>query len=149
MDWTAIIVALVGGGAVSALITAIFNSCKTKADADKTRADAYAVISGVYEERLTKLTDRATMLEARVEKLEGVIAVLRDEVEERDDMIDALKRENAELRDEVSRLTAKYNHQIEVNREQGQKLSQLKRENQKLTLRIQTLEEHLSKLDGT
>jgi chromosome segregation ATPase len=54
----------------------------------------------VYEKRMGALTDRATSLESRVEKLEGVIECLRLEVEERDDMIDTLQRENAQLKQE-------------------------------------------------
>ena len=125
MDWTAIIIAAVGGGALSALINAVFNRCKTK-------ADAYEVISGVYEKRLAALTDRATQLEARVEKLEGVIDNLRLEVEERDDMIDSLQRENAKLKAEIKALQAE-------NACKDRKIAKLQAQVKELAMRLDAM----------
>jgi len=87
MDWTPIIIAIVGalgaGGLGAAIINGLFNRTKLLAD--------------IFEKRLKAMGNRSTALESRVDKLEGVIQGLRLEVEERDDMIDALQRENEKL----------------------------------------------------
>ena len=90
MDWTPIIIAIVGalgaGGLGAAIVNGLFNRTKLLAD--------------IFEKRLKAMGDRSTALESRVEKLEGVIHALRLEVEERDDMIDTLQRENVQLKEE-------------------------------------------------
>lgn len=102
MDWTqitiAILAALAGGGGLGAAFISWL------ADRDIKKADAYAKISDVYEQRLTALTTRSEKLEKRVECLEQIIAGLRLEVGERDDMIDILQRENVKLKAEVKKL---------------------------------------------
>jgi predicted RNase H-like nuclease (RuvC/YqgF family) len=101
MDWTTVIVAVIGAFGAGGLGAALVNWLSNK---DVKKADAYATISAIYETRLKALSDRATCLEVRVEKLEGIIQSLRTEVEERDDMIDTLQRENEDLRKQVADL---------------------------------------------
>lgn len=103
MDWTTVIVAVIGAFGAGGLGAAIVNWLSKR---DINKADAYSTIAAIYEQRLKALTDRATCLEIRVEKLEGVIEKLRLEVEERDDMIDTLQRENADLKKQVAELQA-------------------------------------------
>ena len=66
LDWTAIIIAIVaaiGGGGVGAAVI------KWLSNREVTKADAYQMLSSVYERRLSALTDRATQLESRVASL--------------------------------------------------------------------------------
>ena len=87
MDWTPIIIAIVGalgaGGLGAAIVNGLFNRTKLLAD--------------IFEKRLKAMGDRSIALESRVDKLEGIIHTLRLEIEERDDMIDTLQRENKKL----------------------------------------------------
>jgi predicted RNase H-like nuclease (RuvC/YqgF family) len=103
MDWTAIIIAIIvaiGSGGIGGAVV------KWLSNREVTKADAYQMLSNVYERRLSALTDRATQLENRVASLEGVIKGLKLEVDERDDMIDTLQKENAELKAEIKQLKA-------------------------------------------
>ena len=87
MDWTPIIIAIVGalgaGGLGAAIVNGLFNRTK--------------LLSDVYEKRLKAMNTRSPELEERVDKLEGVIHNLRLENEESEDMIDTLQRENEKL----------------------------------------------------
>ena len=56
--------------------------------------------------------------------------------------------ESERLRNETEDLKHRYERQITTNREQGQKISQLKKDNQALKQRIRTLEEKLKELNG-
>jgi peptidoglycan hydrolase CwlO-like protein len=94
------VIAALGGGGIGA---AFFNYLLNR---EVKRADVYRMLSQNYETRLTALTKRATQLETRVMLLEDTIASLRLEVDERDDMIDTLQRENAELKSEIKKLKA-------------------------------------------
>ena len=78
----AIIAALSGGG-ITAAITGVFNRPK--------------LLSEIYETRLQAMNERACQLESRLDKLE-------DEIKDRDNMIDSLKRENDQLKAEIKEL---------------------------------------------
>ena len=159
MDWTTIIVAMLGalgaGGVGAAFISGIFKHKITEAEAQKIKeeaesekADAFVKLCEVYERRLTALTDRAFNLELRVDQLEQTISGLRLEVEERDDMVDRLQQENAELKAEINKLKLERDQQTKLSRDQGDKIFKLTRENNKLTRRIEDLEKRLSELNG-
>lgn len=116
MEWTPIIIAIIGalgaGGLGAAIVNGLFNRPK--------------LISEIYEKRMEALTSRATSLESRVEKLEGIIDTLKFEIEERDDMIDTLQRENAELKKQVAELQAENDckeHKIIVLQKQVKELT--------------------------
>ena len=103
LDWTAIIIAIIvaiGSGGVGAAVVKWLSNREVK------RADIYQMLSNNYERRLTALTDRATAVEARVTLLENENRRLRLEVDDRDGMIDTLKREVADLKQENEQLKA-------------------------------------------
>ena len=159
MDWTTIIVAVLGalgaGGIGAALINKLFTrriseaeALKIRQEAEGEKADAFAKLCDVYERRLAALTERAFNLELRVDQLEQTISGLRLEVEERDDMVDALQKENAELKAAINKLKLERDQQTKLSRDQGDKIFRLTRENNKLTRRIEDLEKRLSELNG-
>jgi len=105
---TAIIIAIIGSGVLSAIVSALANKGKVKADSFQTilqsLADTSAKLMDVAEHRIANLCERAEKLEARISQLEGEIATLKTDVLERECMIDTLKRENANLKDEVDKM---------------------------------------------
>jgi len=64
LDWTQLLIALVGGGGVSAVVTWL-------ATRPKTEADAAAVASRVAAEWIESQARRIAMLEARIDALEA------------------------------------------------------------------------------
>ena len=94
MNWTAIIIAVIGalgaGGLGAAIVNGLFSRTK--------------ILSDVYEKRLAALTDRVTALEEKNSKLECTIDKLKQNLDQREDMIEALQRENDELKAEIKKL---------------------------------------------
>ena len=103
-----IIIAIVGSGVLSAIVSAIANRGKVKADYFKTiiesLADTSAKLMDVAEHRIANLCERAERLEERISQLEGELFTLKGDILERERMIDSLKRENANLQGEVEKL---------------------------------------------
>jgi len=121
-----IIVAIIGSGVLSAIVSAVANRGKNDAESKKivaeaakvaaeastnqftsiieSLADTSAKLMDVAEHRIANLCDRAERLEARISQLEGEIFTLKCDILERERMIDTLKRENANLQGEVEKL---------------------------------------------
>lgn len=103
-----IIVAIVGSGVLTAIVTSIANRKKAGADTFQTYAqslaDAAAALMEVAEHRIANLCERAESLEERVRQLEGEIYSLKTSLLERERMIDTLQTENAALQAEVEKL---------------------------------------------
>ena len=105
---TTIIVAIIGSGVLSAVVSALANRGKVKADTFQTivqsLADTSAKLMDVAEHRIASLCERAEKLEARISQLEGEILTLKGDILERERMIDTLQKENASLQSEVEKL---------------------------------------------
>jgi len=138
MDWTAVLIAAVGGGALVALINGLFQrrkvlaeasaiEAKVKAEVDKAIVEMNAVNLGAQVEAFIKLVER---LEGRIDKLHCRVENLEADIEGRDMVIAKLTEENRTLHDELKRL-----------KEQNERLM---RTNRELTDRVKTLEEKLT-----
>ena len=105
---TTIIIAIIGSGVLSAIVSALANKGKVKADTFQviiqSLADTSAKLMDVAEHRIANLCERAEKLEARISQLEGEIITLKTDVLERERMIDTLQKENANLQSEVEKL---------------------------------------------
>jgi len=103
-----IIIAVIGSGVLSAIVNALANRNKVRADTFQTiiesLADTSAKLMDVAEHRIANLCERAERLEERIGQLEGEITTLKFDVLERERMIDSLKRENVNLQEEVDKL---------------------------------------------
>jgi septal ring factor EnvC (AmiA/AmiB activator) len=125
MDWTTVIVAILGSGVITAVVNGLFGKRKNDVEADKTAIDAALSLVKSMQDRLDKLT-------ARLDRLE-------EELDRREMTIDALEEENKSLREKIQELEDDRKRQIETNRRQGKRIAEL-------LVRIQELE---SKLDGS
>ena len=123
MDWTTIIVAVLASGATTALVNGLFGKRKSDSEADKTAVETALSLVGSMQARLDKLTARLDCLEA--------------ELESRDMTIEALEAENKALKVKIDELEADRKKQIETNRRQGRRISEL-------VARIAELEEKLN-----
>jgi len=103
-----IIIAVIGSGVLSAIVNALANRNKVRADTFQTiiesLADTSAKLMDIAEHRIATLCERAERLEERIGQLEGEITTLKFDVLERERMIDSLKRENVNLQEEVDKL---------------------------------------------
>jgi predicted RNase H-like nuclease (RuvC/YqgF family) len=133
---TTIVVAVIGSGVLSVIVQALAARRKTAADANSTAFESLShtasTLSEITEKRLVALCDRAERMEARVEKLEAQITSLKLEIESRDNMIETLQKENADLAEQVSALEKE-------NRCKDRKI-------EALTKRIKELESRLNAL---
>jgi len=120
------VIAAIGSGGLGA---AIFHYLEHR---KKTEAEAISILSDVYEQRLSTLTDRATALECKVERLEHTIDTLRHEVEERDDMVNLLQKENEALKAEIAKLKTE-------NECKERKILALQKQVKELTARIDAM----------
>ena len=128
MDWAAILIAAVGGGALVSLINGFFGIGRAK-------SDIAATLMSVAENRIQAYEDRAVVLETRQGELEGIVKELRNEILAREQMIEKLQKENESLKREVRNLVAE-------NKEKDQQIAAL-------TERITMLEEYrASRSDG-
>ena len=73
MDWAAILIAAVGGGAPVALINGFFGIGRAK-------SDFAATLMSVAENRIQAYEERAVVLETRQGELEGIVKELRNEI---------------------------------------------------------------------
>lgn len=105
---TTIVVAVIGSGILSVIVQALAARRTTAADANSTAFESLShtasTLLEITEKRLVALCDRAERMEARVEKLEAQIATLKTEVEDRDNMIEKLQKENLDLAEQVNAL---------------------------------------------
>jgi len=111
MDVTTIIVAVLASGATTALVNGLFGKRKSNAEADKTAIEAAIGLVNSMASRLDTLTKRLDHLEA--------------ELESRDMTIEALEAENKSLKAKIDELEADRKKQIETNRRQGKRISEL------------------------
>ena len=111
MDVTTIIVAVLASGATTALVNGLFGKRKSNAEADKTAIEAATGLVNSMASRLDTLTKRLDHLEA--------------ELESRDMTIEALEAENKSLKAKIDELEADRKKQIETNRRQGKRISEL------------------------
>lgn len=120
---TTIIVAILGSGALSALITAFATRKKTDSEAQAIAFDSLAKTSetlmSVAEVRIKSLCERVDRLEKQVEALQKTL-------EERDNMIDTLQDENRSLKEQLD--------------QQEGEMVKIRRENESLRKRIKELE---------
>jgi chromosome segregation ATPase len=141
MDWTAIAIALVGGGALVSFINGCFQRRKLRAEAaaidakvklevDKAVAEINAVNLGTQVDAFIKLVER---LEGRIDKLHCRVEVLEADIEGRDMVIAKLTEENRDLKGELQHL-----------KEQNQRLMKT---NQELTKRVKALEDKLKEVE--
>ena len=98
MDWGAIIIAGLGGGFFVAIVQAVANKDKVKAESKKIQADVVSTLAVHYADELTILRDKVIALEGKVDSL-------KCEIENREGTIEKLKLENEELTLQVDKLT--------------------------------------------
>lgn len=106
MDWGAFFLAVVSGGGLVALINAIANRKKVKADCIATLGEAYEARLLALNTQVSKLDAKILSQDEKIDCLEAEVDVLRGEKKEREDTIENLKRENAELTAQVEKLQA-------------------------------------------
>ena len=116
MDWTAIIIAALGGGAFVTLINVIANRNKTSAEVEES-------LTAIAQSLVVTYREEVAELRCRLDKLEI-------EIKGRDVRISELEQENKELKEEISEL-----------RKQNESLL---RDNHKLSDRIFALERLVS-----
>lgn len=133
---TTIVVAVIGSGILSVIVQALAARRTTAADANSTAFESLShtasTLSEITEKRLVALCDRAERMEARVEKLEAQIATLKTEVEDRDNMIEKLQKENLDLAEQVNALEKE-------NRCKDRKIEALTKRIKELELRLDAL----------
>jgi ubiquinone biosynthesis protein UbiJ len=126
MDWTAIIIAVVGGLLGGSALSAVINGCFLR---KKTQAEADAVNLSTQVAAFIALVDR---LEGRIERLHCRVEKMEADIEGRDMVIAKLTEENRTLHDELTQLKEQNDHLVKTNKE--------------LSARVKTLEEKLTKL---
>ena len=126
---TTIVVAIIGSGVLSAIVTAVSLRRKVSAEADATTRDSLAhttdVLMQVAEKRIKSLCER-------VDKLEKQVTALQDSLQERDNVIDKLEDENRSLREQLS--------------QQESEMVKIRRENESMRKRVKELETKLFEL---
>jgi len=140
MNWTQIVIAIIGALGVGGIGAALVNWLANK---KSKQVNDFSSLAKVYEERLKALADRAASVECRVEKLEKIIKTLNTELDSKDDIIEILQRAEKAHKDEIDKLNKERLEQIETNRKQGERIHKLRLENTKLKERITLLEEKL------
>ena len=140
MNWTQIVIAIIGALGVGGIGAALVNWLASK---KSRQVNDFSILAKAYEERLKALADRAASVECRVEKLEKIIKTLNTELDSKDDIIEILQRANLAHKDEIDKLNKERLDQIETNRKQGERIHKLRLENTKLKERITLLEEKL------
>jgi len=122
---TTIIVAVIGSGVLSAIVTSIARRRKTSSEAEHNLANAAKILMEVAEKRIASLCER-------VDKLEKQVTALQDSLQERDNVIDKLEDENRSLREQLS--------------QQESEMVKIRRENESLRKRIKELENQVFQL---
>jgi len=116
---TTIIVAVIGSGVLSAIVTSLATRRKTSSEAESNLANAAKILMEVAEKRIASLCER-------VDKLEKQVEALQNSLRERDDMIEKLEDENRSLREQLS--------------QQESEMVKIRRENESFRKRIKELE---------
>ena len=114
MDWTSIIIAALGGGAIVALINAVANKQKTAAEVEESLTAIAKSLVVTYREEVADLRCRLDVFEVeikgrdmRISELEGKVKALTDENKELRDQNTALIRENKKLNNRLFALERK------------------------------------------
>lgn len=151
MDWTNIIIAaitgLLTGGLGVAIVTAISNRAKTKAEAEAilqdTKADSHDRMDERAQELIDRVWKRMDRLDARIEAQETECENLKAELKVKDLMVAKLQAQVQQLEEENEELRRQRDQQIETNRRQGQKIAKLTKALEESNSRIRQLEERL------
>ena len=122
---TTIIVAVIGSGVLSAIVTSLAAHRKTSSEAENNLANAAKTLMEVAEKRIASLCER-------VDKLEKQVTALQDSLQERDNVIDKVEDENRSLREQLS--------------QQESEMVKIRRENESLRKRIKELETQVFQL---
>jgi predicted RNase H-like nuclease (RuvC/YqgF family) len=122
---TTIIVAVIGSGVLSAIVTSIAVRRKTSSEAEHNLANAAKILMEAAEKRIASLCER-------VDKLEKQVTALQDSLQERDNVIDKLEDENRSLREQLT--------------QQESEMVKIRRENESLRKRIKELETQVFQL---
>lgn len=149
MDWGTIILALIGGGGLVAIIQAVANRQKTKAEAhkinheaDEFAAKAESILIDKYRDRLLRLDQRANEQDKIIDEMRNDICLLREEIRSRDQRIRELEALKSEQQKEIDKL------QEEV-RERDQRIADQARTIEHLAMRVTELETIIKRLqDG-
>lgn len=108
-EWTAIIVA------AGALLAALGNWVKQRADVKIDTARIYGELSDDLQAEIKRLEDKITRLETRAEQQQEQILKLRLELEQARGRITALESENERLQAENARLRGEHNNARIIN----------------------------------
>lgn len=140
MDWTTVIVAaitgLLTGGVGIAVVNGLFGRKKALAEAQKVLAEAQKALAEAKQaqseadqnavESATKMLNsmqhRVDVVNARLDKIEKERAEERSRYEE---IIARLEEENKILRQKIDELEKERLQQVETNRRQGKRISEL------------------------
>lgn len=158
MDWTPVLLALigaVGGGGVVAIVQAIANRKKIKAEAHKIDHEAHEIAARAEDILIENYKDRLTVLDQRVNEqecknsLQGTkigelkedIQTLRDEIRSRDQKIQELEQLKAIQQKEIEQL------QNEV-KERDKRIAQQNRTIEYLANRVTELEAAVKRLEN-
>ena len=125
---TTIIVAVIGSGVLSAIVTSLAARRKTSSEAENNLANAAKILMEVAEKRIASLCER-------VDKLEKQVEALQNSLRERDDMIEKLEDENRSLKEQLN--------------QQESEMVKIRRENESLRKRIKELETQVFQLRKT
>ena len=106
MDWGALLIAVITGGVGVAIVNAIANRKRVQTDCIKSLGEAYEARLLALNTQVSKLDAKILSQDEKIDSLEAEVDVLRGEKKEREDTIENLKRENAELTAQVEKLQA-------------------------------------------
>lgn len=143
MDWGAILIAALTGGAVVAVVQAVANRPLVKARAEKAVSEAADVILTHYRTCTDELSEKVVEQSQRIEALQEQVRELRGMVDQREDIIEELEKVKQSQQVEIEKL------QIGV-KQRDQKIAEQSRTIERLATRVTELEAALKRLqDGT
>lgn len=133
MDWTTVIVAaitgLFTGGLGVAVINGIFGRGKALAEAKKLLAEAEEIYNSADQKAVDTANKMLEVMQRRVDTVNARLdKIEKDRAEERaryEEIIARLEAENKVLREKIDELDAERKQQIETNRRQGKRISEL------------------------
>ena len=157
MDWTSIIhtlIGAIGGGGVVALIQAIANRQKVKAEAHKIDHEAHEIAARAEDILIKNYKDRLTILDKRINdtecknsqqgtkigELKEDIQVLRDEIRSRDQKIQELEQLKVTQQKEIEQLQDKVKERDNRIAQQNQTIEYLAHRVTELEAAVKRLE---------
>jgi len=104
MDWTAIIIAAITGGALATFIDRFFGKGKTKAETENQQAITIKLLQEIsqsqlkmMQEQMASMQNRMDRLEADIEGRDMVIAELKAQIKDLQEQNEALEKQNKRL----------------------------------------------------